>query len=80
MDRQHLIFGVAILVVAYHLWVCVALWRAPEYELRQKWLQTLLVLFIPVLGAVVVHVMLRSERAPPPKRDKDFTREEVGGG
>ena len=49
-------------------------------ERRQKLLQTLVVWIIPALGAIVVHVVLWSERTPPPKRDKDFTPQEAGEG
>ena len=60
-------------VAAYQLWVSVLVLRASMYEPRQKWLQFIGIWLAPVIGAVVVQSMLRTEGTTPYKPEKGWT-------
>ncbi len=73
MEHLEVLIGMAATVVAYQLWVSVQLFRAPQFECLQKWLQLALIWLIPILGAVVVQSMMWSEGRPPYKPEKGYT-------
>ena len=52
----------AVLVV-YQLWVTVLVYRADEYDSKQRNLQYLVIWLIPFFAALTCHLMLRSSRA-----------------
>jgi hypothetical protein len=73
MTGIEILFGIGLVLAVYQLWVSLKLFRAPQYEPRQKWLQLALIWLIPAIGAVVVHSMLRSEGHPPYVPEKGYT-------
>lgn len=73
MEHDKLLLGFAVAVAAYQIWVSVQLFRASQYELRQKWLQLGLIWLIPVFGAIVVQSVLWSEGRPPYKPEPGYT-------
>ena len=73
MGSSEVILGIAVLIAAFQLWVSVQLFRASHYEPLQKWLQLLLIWLIPLLGAIVVQSMMRSEGRPPYVPEKGYT-------
>jgi len=74
MERTELVlaFGAAT-VALYQVWVSVQLLRSTLYEPKQKGLQLLLVWLIPIIGAVIVHSLMRSEGKPPYTPEKGYT-------
>jgi NADH:ubiquinone oxidoreductase subunit 6 (subunit J) len=48
----------------YQLWVTVLVYRADEYESKQRNLQCLAIWLIPFLAALTCLLVLRSSRAP----------------
>ena len=58
---NEVLFAIGVLVAVWQFWVSMKLLRAPQYEPRQKWLQFALIWLLPILGAAVIHAMLRSE-------------------
>jgi hypothetical protein len=68
------VFGIGILgVVLYQIFVTVRLVKFTGYSIGQKIAQSLLVWLVPVLGAWIVHSVMRMIRAPIAKTDRDFT-------
>jgi hypothetical protein len=59
--------------VAYQLWVSRLVVLAEMYESKQKWRQIAVIWVIPIVGAVVVHAVLRTEGKPPYKPEKEWT-------
>ena len=53
-------------IVAYQIYVTVAVIRFPGFQSGQKVLQVVLIWFIPLLGAVIAHVLiyLAAKRKP----------------
>ena len=68
------------MLAACQLRVTVLLFRAEEYETHQKWLQFGVIWLVPLLGAVIVHLMLGADRAPQRKDDPNFTPHRFGQG
>jgi len=59
-------FWIAMALVAafsYSIWVAVLVWRADFYSSSQKAAQVGIALLIPLLGAILVHGLLRSHAA-----------------
>jgi cytochrome bd-type quinol oxidase subunit 1 len=73
MGSSEVILGVGVLIAAFQLWVSVQLIRASHYESLQKWLQLLLIWLVPLLGAIVVQSMMRTEGRAPYKPEKGYT-------
>jgi hypothetical protein len=74
MERTELflVFG-AVTIALYQLWVSVQLLRSSLYEPRQKGFQLVVVWLTPIVGAVIVHSMMRSEGKPPYTPEKGYT-------
>lgn len=51
---------VASIVLAYKYYVSLLVWRTRFYEPRQKRIQLLVIWILPVLGALVCHVVVRT--------------------
>ena len=53
-------------IVVYQIYVTVAVIRFPGFQSGQKVLQVVLIWFIPLLGAVIAHVLihLAAKRGP----------------
>jgi hypothetical protein len=55
--------GIALLFI-YQLWVTVMVWRADEYDAKQRILQCLAIWLLPFFAVLICHLMLRNSRAP----------------
>jgi len=73
MEHIEVIIVAVALIAVYQLWVSVELVRSALYEPVQRWLQLAVIWFIPVVGAVVVQSMMRSEGKSPFKPEKGYT-------
>jgi tellurite resistance protein TehA-like permease len=74
MERTQIVLAVgAIAAVLFQVWVSVQLLRSTLYEPSQKRLQMLVVWLIPVIGAVIVQSMMRSDGKPPYRPEKGYT-------
>jgi hypothetical protein len=73
MTYNEVFLGIGAVIVAYQIWVTLQLARSSLYEPNQKWLQSVLIWLIPVLGAIVVQVMMWSDGRPPYKPEKGYT-------
>lgn len=73
---------VAILLVTYHIYVSIIVFRANEYEQTQRLLQLFIVWIIPLFGAVACHLVLRSQRETVHRKDNLFVSQgpNDGGG
>lgn len=74
MERTELflVFG-AVVIALYQLWVSVWLLRSTLYERRQKGFQLVVVWLVPIVGAVIVHSMMRSDGKPRYTPEKGYT-------
>ena len=73
MGSSEALLSIAVLIAVFQPWVSAELFRAYQYEPLQKGLQLLLIWQAPVLGAIVVQAMLRSEGRPTYKPEKGYT-------
>jgi hypothetical protein len=62
-------------VIAYQAWITSRLVKAVEYSRNQKISQLVLIWFIPILGAALVHFVLSSSTQPLPKSDHAFIQQ-----
>ena len=80
MDSAGAILAIIVVVTAVQLRVTWRLLRSSMYEWPQKRLQLALIWLVPVLGAIVVHTMMRVEGQPPYKPEKGYTDPGAGDG
>jgi hypothetical protein len=73
MESTVVIWSIVAVIAAWQLWVSVVVVRASFLERHQRVLQLCLIWFLPLIGAVVVHSMLRSEGRPPYVPEKGYT-------
>ncbi len=73
MERIDVIIGAVVVICAYQLWVSALLVRSSLYEATQKWFQLALIWLAPIVGAVIVQSMMRSEGKPRYKPEKGYT-------
>jgi hypothetical protein len=59
-------------VAVYQLIVSIVIWRSVQYSAGQKITQTAIIWLVPLLGAVVCHMMTRAHQPQNPSR-KPFT-------
>lgn len=59
-------------VLVYQLWVSRLLYRAVEYDRRQRSLQLLLVWVVPLVGAFICQRFLRNDRKRSKREDTAF--------
>jgi len=57
-------YSVIALLFIYQLWVTVMVWRADEYDAKQRILQCLAIWLLPFFAVLICHLMLRNSRAP----------------
>ena len=69
--------GLAIL--AYELWVIFLVCRSAGYSRAQQAGQIVLVVLLPLVGAVVAHWFFSHGVAPLPQHDREFEPREVDG-
>ena len=58
-------------LLAYAAYVIVRVLRCEGYTPLQKFVQSLIALLIPLLGALFVHIVLRVYVLPPPPEDTE---------
>ena len=69
-----LLLGIGLAAAAlYQLFVTVRLIKFAGYSIGQKIAQVLLIWLLPLLGAWIVHVVIRTTEKAPPAADRDFT-------
>jgi len=73
MEHTDIIIGAVVVICAYQLWVSAQLLRSSLYEPTHKWFQLGLIWLVPIVGAVVVQSMMRSEGKPRYKPEKGYT-------
>jgi hypothetical protein len=61
--------------VFYAIYVTVLVWRSGQYSTGQKWLQTMLVWALPLLGAMLCHAVIRRTPKPVPRNPFPATEE-----
>ena len=67
-----LIYLTIVPVVAYSVYVLYLLSKRDEYSTSQKKAQACLVIFLPIIGSIIVHGMIREfERIPKPRNPND---------
>ena len=70
-----LLFG----AISYSLLVLRLIYRSPCFTKKQKWIQTVITIAVPIFGAWFVHAMYRSDRELPLKNDKDHIPQDANG-
>ena len=80
VNPQIIAYIVLVVLCIYQLWVTVLVYRADEYDSKQRNLQCLAIWLIPFFAALICHLMLRSSRAPikPSKSSIDDQSDNVG--
>ncbi len=74
MTGSFIVFSIGIFgVVLYQIFVTVRLAKFTGYSTAQKIGQSLLIWFVPLLGAWIVHLVIRMTQAPAAKADREFT-------
>ncbi len=69
-----IVLGAGILgVLLYQVLVTIRLVRFAGYSTGQKIAQSLIIWLVPLLGAWIVHAVIRMTEAPVAKADRDFT-------
>jgi hypothetical protein len=49
----------AVLIAGYQIYVTVIVWRSDQHSTSQKWMQSVVIWFLPVVGAIVCHTVMR---------------------
>ena len=79
-DIRVLAFGVAgVLVLGYQIYVTSLVWRSELYSTSQKWMQTILIWVLVLIGAVLSHAVMcwtPKPRSPNPFPEQN---EQTGG-
>ena len=76
--RPLILLAVAILALCYMGYVLVRLIRSHSFTTSQKLMQSALVVCLPVLGAMIVHAVLRTDAQEPAKEDWNFEKQDIG--
>ena len=75
---QWILIGMALVVLLYLAYVLFRIVHAKSYARQQKVLQSLIVLLLPLVGAMFVHVVIRTDDEEPGKEDKGFVPQDIG--
>jgi hypothetical protein len=70
----------AIAALGYSGFVLRLINRSIVFTRSQKWIQILITIMFPLIGAWFVHAIYRSDEVIPLKEDKDFIPQEHGPG
>ena len=63
--QMKLIYLILILISSYSVFALFILWGRDEYSKKQKVIQSFLVVFLPIIGAILIHGMVREfDRVP----------------
>ena len=69
-----ILFGIGgLLMASYQLFVTVRLIKFGGYSVGQKFAQTLFIWVLPLIGAFVVHTVIRVTERSLPGADRNFT-------
>ena len=67
-----LIYSILVLIFIYSAYVLYLLWHRDEYSKKQKIMQSLIVLFLPLIGSMIVHGVIREfDRIVKPRNPND---------
>ena len=66
------ILALLLAVIAYQLFVTVRVVRSDQYSSTQRIVQAILIWLVPLVGAVICHVVLFTDRQSPQRRDDNF--------
>ena len=79
MSARTILATVASLVVlAYMLYILVRVARSRSFTRQQKLAQAALILLLPLLGAMIVHAVLRTDAEEPARDDRNFEKQDIG--
>jgi hypothetical protein len=73
MDAAGAALSAIALLASLQLWVSIHVARSSLYERRQKQLQIALIWPLPVIGAVIVCSMMKTDGRSPYKPEKGYT-------
>jgi D-alanyl-lipoteichoic acid acyltransferase DltB (MBOAT superfamily) len=79
VNPQIIAYVSIVLLVIYQLWVTVLICRADEYDSKQRNLQCLVIWLIPILGALICQLVLRSSSATIKPGNTDFVPQSPNG-
>jgi ABC-type nickel/cobalt efflux system permease component RcnA len=71
---------VALAVLGYSGYVLHRIYRSVCFTRKQKRMQILITIMVPLIGAWFIHAIYRSDEEIPLKEDKDFILQEHGPG
>ncbi len=72
-------YAFLVLLVIYQLWITVVIYRADEYDSKQRNLQCFVIWLFPFLGALTCQLVLRSSRTPINPGNTDFVPQSPNG-
>jgi hypothetical protein len=76
MNSAFVIVGLLLVWLLYAAFVIRLMYASGQYEERQLIMQSLLVLVLPVVGALFVHVMYLATRSNQPKPDRHHAEQD----
>ncbi len=81
MSTEHLLltFG-AVIGLAFMAYVLLRVIRSKSFSNSQKLIQSALIVFIPIFGAMFVYAVLRTDAEEPGKVDRDFVAQDRSNG
>jgi hypothetical protein len=68
---QIAIAALVILITGYQIYVTVLLWRSDQHSRSQKWMQTILIWLLVLVGAILSHAVMRW--VPKPRHSSPFS-------
>jgi hypothetical protein len=78
-NLQTIAYSFLGMLLLYQLWVTALIYRADEYDSNQRNLQGAVIWLIPLFGALICHLVLRSSRAPIKPSNTDFVPQTPNG-
>jgi hypothetical protein len=78
-NLQTIAYSFLAMLLLYQLWVTALIYRADEYDSKQRNLQGAVIWLIPLFGALICHLVLRSSRAPIKPSNTDFVPQSPNG-
>jgi hypothetical protein len=78
-NLQTTAYSFLAMLLLYQLWVTALIYRADEYDRKQRNLQCLAIWLIPFFGALTCQLVLRSSRAPIKPANTSFVLQSENG-
>ena len=69
---QLIVVAVLIAMLGYQVWASIYVYRAAEYDVKQRAAQLMIIWLAPVIGAALCHLFLRNSRRYESRSDLDF--------